>query len=68
MVSGAPGGESPYYKFIELYFKDFDALDAALTSEAGQAAGQHLMAHAAKLTEMFFSEVFEEEGGQTPRK
>lgn len=67
MITGGPGGQAAFYKAIELYFEDFAALDAALTSPEGQAAGQHLIAHAAQLADMFFAEVYEEAGGQTPR-
>jgi len=37
-----------------------------MRSEQGVAAGQHLMAHAARLAEVFFCEVYEEAGGSTP--
>lgn len=66
IVYGAPGGESTYHRALELYFEDKEALTAGLTSEAGQAAGHHLMQHAAQLADLFFSEVFEEAGGFTP--
>lgn len=66
VVYGAPGGEAAYHRMLELYFEDKDTLTAGMTSEAGQAAGRHLMQHAAQLAELFFSEVFEEEGGFTP--
>lgn len=67
MVFGAPGGESPYYRVLELYFASQEALDASLRSAQGQAAGRHLMTHAAQLAELYFAEVYEEEGGSTPR-
>ncbi len=67
VVLGAPGGESPYYRALELYFANYEALDRAMRSTEGEAAGRHLMAHAAELVELFFSEVYEEEGGSTPR-
>ncbi len=67
MVIGAPGGPSPYYRVLELYFADYDALDRAMRSPEGEAAGRHLISHAAGLAELFFSEVYEEEGGSTPR-
>jgi uncharacterized protein (TIGR02118 family) len=66
-VIGAPDGSSAYYRMLELYFADYATLDAAMRSEAGVAAGQHLMGRAAALAEIFFSEVYEEDGGQTPR-
>jgi uncharacterized protein (TIGR02118 family) len=60
VVLGGPGGKSPFYRILELYFEDFPALDAALLSEPGQAAGKDLMAFAANKVELIFSEVFEE--------
>lgn len=66
VVYGAPGGEAVYHRVLELYFEDKETLTAGLGSEAGQAAGHHLMQHAARLAELFFSEVFEESGGSTP--
>jgi uncharacterized protein (TIGR02118 family) len=66
MVFGAPGGPSPYYRVLELYFEDYEALDSAMRTPEGEAAGRHLMMHAAELADMFFSEVYEEEGGSTP--
>ncbi len=66
MIMGAPGGESDFYRMLELYFDDFDAFDAAMRSPAGDQAGKHLMAHAAELSELFFAEVYEEAGGSTP--
>ncbi len=65
-VYGAPGGSSPYYRSLELYFADRETLDQAMRSEEGVEAGRHLMAHAARLAELYFSEVYEEEGGSTP--
>jgi uncharacterized protein (TIGR02118 family) len=65
-IYGAPSGETPYYRILELYFENRTTLDEAMRSQAGIAAGQHLMAHAAVLAELFFSEVYEEAGGSTP--
>lgn len=60
VVLGGPGGKSPFYRMLELYFEDFPTLDAALLSESGRAAGKDLMAFAANKVELIFSEVFEE--------
>ncbi|NJL94616.1 MAG: EthD family reductase [Anaerolineae bacterium] len=59
MVQGGPRGKSSYYRILELYFQDFAALDAALTSEAGQAAGRALMSFAGDVVELLFVDVFE---------
>jgi len=60
LVFGSPAGRSPYYRILELYFEDGAALDEALRSEPGQAAGATLMSFAGKGSELFFSEVFED--------
>jgi uncharacterized protein (TIGR02118 family) len=60
VVLGSPAGKSPYTRLLELYFDDFTALDQALTSPEGRAAGSDLIQFAGKDTELIFSEVFEE--------
>lgn len=61
IVRGAPGGKSQYYRVLEFYFKDFDALDAALTSEAGTTAGRQLLSTVGNLVELHFVDVFEDD-------
>jgi uncharacterized protein (TIGR02118 family) len=60
VVLGSPGGKSSFYRILDLYFEDFPALDAAMLSEEGRAAGKDLMAFAAGRVELVFSEVFED--------
>jgi uncharacterized protein (TIGR02118 family) len=60
MVLGGPHGEAPYYRILELYFEDFAALDAAMTSPQGREAGQDLMKYAGNLAELIFVDVFED--------
>lgn len=60
MVLGGPGGHSPYYRCLEFYFEDFNALDAALRSDAGVEAGQDLMRYTGNLVELIFVDVFED--------
>lgn len=60
MVLGAPAGQTPIYRILELYFDDFDALDNAMLSEEGRAAGQDLMQFAGRETQLLFVEVFED--------
>lgn len=60
MVLGGPGGASPYYRILELYFNDFAALDAALTSPEGQEAGADLIKYAGDVVELIFVDVFED--------
>jgi uncharacterized protein (TIGR02118 family) len=60
VVLGNPAGRSPYARMLELYFDDFEALDQALTSPQGRAAGQDLLTFMGKDAELIFSEVYEE--------
>lgn len=61
MVLGGPGGKSPFYRLLEFYFDDFSALDAALLSPEGRAAGADLMEYAGRETDLVFSDVYEDE-------
>src|SRR5450631_3586323 len=58
VVFGGPGGKSPYHRLLEFYFETAAALDAALRSPEGQAAGSDLMQFA-RDAELLFAEVFE---------
>ncbi len=60
-VAGSPAGESPYNRVLEIFFDDFAALDAALTSPEGVAAGKDLMEYAVKEVEIFFVETEDSE-------
>jgi uncharacterized protein (TIGR02118 family) len=66
-VFGSPLGESPYYRILEVYFTDSAAMNSALLTPAGQEAGGELLKFGSGTFEMFFAEVYEESGGQTPR-
>lgn len=55
-VLGGPAGLASYYRLIECFFTTFDALDAALTSPEGVAAGKDLMRFAGKHVELLFVE------------
>jgi uncharacterized protein (TIGR02118 family) len=58
-VLGGPAGEAPYQWILEVFFEDFAALDAALTSPEGVAAGKDLMALAGENVELLFVETVE---------
>ncbi len=60
VVFGSPAGKSPYHRILELYFDDSEALDRALRSDEGRAAGSDLMQFAGRDTELVFADVFEE--------
>jgi uncharacterized protein (TIGR02118 family) len=62
-VLGNPAGKSPYFRVLELLFDDFAALDKALVSEEGRAAGADLMRFAGHDTELIFAEALEEQPG-----
>jgi len=55
-VLGGPAGETSYHRVLELFFESFDALDAALMSPEGVAAGKDLMDYAGKEAELLFVE------------
>jgi uncharacterized protein (TIGR02118 family) len=57
-VVGSPGGSpSPYHLIAEMYFADDDALNAALSSDAGREAGRDFMGIAPPGSFMTVSEV-----------
>jgi uncharacterized protein (TIGR02118 family) len=56
-VYGSPTGESPIYLIAEMYFDNKQALQEALTSPEGKAAGKDLMGFAGKVVSMHFAEV-----------
>lgn len=56
-ITGAVGGDSPYYMLTEMYFDDSDALRAALRSPEGRAAGADLQQFAAGLVTMVYAQV-----------
>jgi uncharacterized protein (TIGR02118 family) len=60
MVLGSPSGKSPYSRVLELYFDSMEALDRALTSQEGRAAGLDLIQFAGHGVEMIFADVYED--------
>jgi uncharacterized protein (TIGR02118 family) len=58
---GAPRGPAPYYLIHDIYFADMAALNYALNSAQGRAAGADLMAFARDIVSLMFSEVWGEE-------
>jgi uncharacterized protein (TIGR02118 family) len=65
-VTGSPSGRSPYYRILEVYYIDQEAMNRSLLSPAGQEAGGEIQKFAANAFEMAFAEVYEEAGGATP--
>lgn len=56
-VYGGPMGESNLHLIAEMYFETKEALNEALSSPEGRAAGKDLMGFAGKLVSMHFAEV-----------
>lgn len=64
-VLGSPFGESPFYRILEVYYDDYAILNSSLLSPAGQEAGGELRRLEGGSFEMFFADVYEEDGGRT---
>ncbi len=56
-VTGAIGGDPPYYQIAEMYFDDMDALKSALRSPEAKAAGENLQSFAPGLVTMLYVQV-----------
>lgn len=65
-VLGSPLGAPTIYRILEVYFSDYDTMDRALKTPAGQEAGGELLKFPKGTFEMLFAEVYEEAGGSTP--
>lgn len=66
-VMGSPQGEAVYYRGLELYFDSDEEMKAALMSPEGQEAGNELARFGTDTFDVYFSAVYEEEGGSTPQ-
>ncbi len=64
-VLGSPTGATPFYRALEVYFDEYDQMDQALKSPAGQQAGGALSRFPHGSVELYFAEVFEESGART---
>lgn len=60
MVHGSPEGVPPFERILELYFDDREALEAALGSPEGRAAGHDLMTFARQDAFVLFADVYED--------
>ncbi len=56
-VTGAIGGEPPYYLITEMYFDSMDAMKSALRSPEAKVAGENLQSFAAGLVTMLYVQV-----------
>jgi uncharacterized protein (TIGR02118 family) len=59
-ILGTPGGEANLHLVHEFYFDDLAALEGAMASPEGQAAGRALMAFAGDSVTLLFAEHLEE--------
>ncbi len=55
-VFGSPSGSAPYVRAVEVHFSSRAALDKALSSPQGVAAGKDLIAYTKAAVEIFFAE------------
>jgi uncharacterized protein (TIGR02118 family) len=55
-VLGGPAGKTDYFRSVDVFFEDFEALDRALRSPEGVAAGKDLMDFSAHRVELLFVE------------
>lgn len=53
---GTPAGESDLYLMAEMFFEDKAALQNALSSPEGRAAGKDVMKFAGNIVSMYFAE------------
>jgi len=60
-ITSAIGGESKFHLLAEMYFENEDALNAAMASPEGKAAGKDLMDFAGDVVQMMVAEVTENE-------
>jgi uncharacterized protein (TIGR02118 family) len=58
---GSPRGEPPYHLIHDVYFADMAALNYALNSPEGRAAGADLMSFARDVVSLMFAEVWGED-------
>lgn len=65
-VIGSPQGKPPYQRGLEIYFETEAKLRESLMSTAGQEAGIELSRFTEGSFDVYFAEVFEEDGGETP--
>ncbi len=61
LVIGSPDGKPGYYRVLEIFFDSKEALDSAMSSPEGAAAGRDLMSFAGELAEILFVAVYEEQ-------
>ncbi|MDQ7843064.1 MAG: EthD family reductase [Armatimonadota bacterium] len=55
-ITGAPGGDAPYYLVAEMFFDDAEAMRAALRSPEGRAAGEDLQRFAGGLVTLVYAQ------------
>ena len=67
-IVGGPSGPSDYYRVLEVYFENRETMQQALMSSPGQEAGGEMRRFPDGSFTMMFAEVYEEQGGHTPKQ
>ena len=66
-VTGSPQGRPDVYRILEIYFESSEKQREALMSAVGQEAGAELARLPSGSVQLFFADVYEEEGSSTPQ-
>lgn len=66
-VTGSPQGAPKVHRILEIYFESTDAQKEALLSPVGQEAGKELRRLPEDSYQLLLTDVYEEEGGNTPQ-
>ena len=66
-ITGSPQGAPEFYRILEIYFESTERQREALMSSIGQEAGQELGRLPSGSFQLLLADVYEEEGGNTPR-
>ena len=66
-VTGSPQGAPKVHRILEIYFESTDAQTEALMSPMGQEAGKELRRLPEDSYQLLLTDVYEEEGGNTPQ-
>ncbi|MAU10361.1 MAG: hypothetical protein CL607_11105 [Anaerolineaceae bacterium] len=62
-LTGSPSGQAPFFRVMELYFKDHATMEKALLTPEGQEAGNELRRFGENGITMWYGDVYEDAGG-----
>ena len=60
LVLGSPEGAAPFERVLEIYFENKEAMEEALLSPEGQAAGRYLMEFVRYDSVILYTSVYED--------